>query len=412
MRKEVIFKALLGLVILASTMVGCSKNDEPNNGETPNPKPGDIHEMSVSVDGKVIEYVKDSLANFGEPESPVIFSVRINHTGSTGGGVGNPIGISNFFRSLSSQDIETLAQLFGESIGEKYSSQELALRATPNVRDLFRQMRLYNRAFNLDLATLLSIAKLRPQKNIFAELQQYTAGSTKSAEEVGNELKGELRDLERRLVGGEQDALLYQADKVETKSVSGVIAVIAKGMSIINTAIKLIAKLIDALTPVVNMKTSYFAFLDPADGNAANYPFAGNQISSPKYTVDHKFWGVTYARASYTIKQNYKAQNTNIANKNVFWIPNLTYKVEDLVCAGGQHVIGEATFYTTPDYGTTIVSSSDNLNGVAMRSVKAAGEIHIDFGDCCSYNYEYYHQFIAYGDSRGYVNISTNEYKD
>lgn len=382
---------ILGILSIICSNPACSHHDLPErSGISFHFDNGDQHEAIIEVNGVIKEHLIDYMTNLGTEEAPAFFPIVSSHT-IDGLPVENRTSAFNAFRSVDLPEYIALAKDFAAVHGYTLAEQTSTTDVEP-FRGVFPRIRNFIKENHIDVGLLVELRKLT-KTNSFSLI-----AATKAE---GENLNRSLLALERDLLRQKGGANDVKIEKVETKSVAAVIAAVATATTIIKVGLKIIITLIENTMPIVDFNSCFVAYLNEADTNSSNYPTSGHTSETDTYTLTHKFWGVTYAQASFKVKADYMGTHTDM---NEYYIPNIGLLVEGVKCVSGQHVEGEATFgLTDPFFETSSVNAT-------METIVVPGIIEIDYGDCCCYDYHCQLDFTVYGD-KGIVVNSMNNWK-
>lgn len=354
-------------------------------------KDGDEHEAIVEVNGVVKERLIDVMTNLGTEDCPAFFPIVKNHT-VDGVEVENGTSRSNAFRSVTLLEYLDLVKDFAKVYGYEVSAQSSSTDVEP-FRMVFPHLRDYMLKNKVDLGLIVELKKL-------AKVNAFSLANTTKATYDG--VDSYLSSLEMKLITGKITPEQLQKDVViGTKGpvAEVVIKAVAKVTKYVKYGLKIIVTLIEGTQPKVDLKSNYVAYLNEKDSVSTNYPTSGHVSQTDEYTVKHTFWGVTYAKASFMVMADYMGTHSDM---NEYYVPNIAMLVENIKCVTGQHVEGTATYgETDPYFETSTVTPS-------MNRIVVPGNIHIDYGDCCCYDYHCQLDFTVYGDK----GIEINNWKD
>lgn len=370
---KVFWIGLCGFLLFA--LQSCDSDDKVTLEESvAEVKAGDIHEAYLYIDDEVGEYVKDEFVNFGSEENPVLFPVVKEHS-QFGLEVADRTSNRNTFRSVSKEEIVQLMHLYADA-------NELPVTEQEDAFDAFAEMNRFLKTHNINMGLPVAIVKLNSNINPFTALQDFSKYSE-------SDLNDKLKELEDAL-------LICSANQIPvTKGeATAIIKAIAKGMDYALKGLKIVIKLIEGLKPKVDINSSFAAYLNENDLNPMHYPTAGHESFSKKYTLQHKFWGVTYAKVRFMVVVDYNGINNSL-NDKIQYIPSIAFLVDEIKCVTGQHVKGSCTLGSTNPY--IIQGETSGYNVLVVP-----GEINISYGDCCCYNYHASLKFEARGD-KGFV---------
>lgn len=376
---KVFWIGLCGFLLFA--LQSCDSDDKVTLEESvAEVKAGDIHEAYLYIDDEVGEYVKDEFVNFGSEENPVLFPVVKEHS-QLGEAVEDRTSNLNTFRSVSKEEILQLMHLYAEA-------NELPVAEQEDVFDAFAQMSLFLKTHNINMGLTAAIVKLNSNINPFIALRDFT----KYSEDSESDLNNKLEELENAL-------LICRVNQIPiTKGeVTAAIKAIAKGMDYALKGLKIVIKLVEGLKPKVNINSSFAAYLNEGDLNPMHYPTSGHESSSKKYTLQHKFWGITYAKVRFMVVVDHNGINSSL-NDKIQYIPSIAFLIDQIKCAPGQHIKGSCTLGSTTPY--IVPGETSGYNALVVP-----GEINISYGDCLCYNYHASLKFEARGD-KGFVETS------
>lgn len=387
------------LLLPAAMLTACSDSNEPevildkeDAQEIRVVKEGMETYTQLLVDGEVREQVVDKVYNFGEADFPLLFHVTQSHTLD---GVEVPEGPEDLdcaFLTMNMEEHERFINFFANTLGiadgDNLTDEE-RFDAVSSLSGL-----LYSTGIELPLIVYLT--QDNPEQLRALMKMSRSVDPTRS---FGNHTN-DLNDIARAMLNGgitpvellsildgehtDLGTLLEMADRqgymlagdFATRSVLHKIKLVIKGLV---CASKVLVAIIEGSQPVVNLESTYAAYLCEEDTEPLNY-YGSTRSTSQEVEFRYGTSGAPLAQAKFYIEAYVHGKHKTIPGEYITRVGMIVTKV---VCSGGMHVEGDMECNLPSNTGT-----DENPVAYVQNLVK------IDYGDCCCFSR---HGTVMYG---------------
>lgn len=370
----------LALSFVLVCCIACEKDDVESSEDTITAVAGDESSIELYIDDELVVCVESTVEDL-TPDSdlevlyPVVTRYMSGDTDLDLDDVSSTASATRSIRVINKEAVLALAESYAEHNDIEYD--DLA------IYDFVQ----YVRDNDLNLAALYCINQIAKNNDktfmeVLVALKELGLSSDFTFADLVTMYEDELINKYNSIYQDPSDLNLTKSS-VDTKAAGWIIVVgiIGGVTTVVKGVVSFIQYLISNAEPLVSLTNNYVSFLNEDDTNAANYPTSGKSNTSQTYTLQHKFWGVVYAKVSYCVHVDYNGINATL-NDGIKYVPSVAMAISNIVCKTGQHVEGQVT------YGTATVYDD---------YIQVPGEILIEYGDCCCYDHQHTLKFYASG---------------